>query len=98
MYYAYNNCSNLNAGTFYFYAKNISNATNCFYGKNNSRRYNIHVPANSKTLNTFIINNTSSLVGKAITWNTVTSASTGQIVEWYNTAYNIWIYANSAMA
>ena len=88
---AYSNCTNLNAGTFYFYAKNISNARNCFYGKNNSRRYNIHVPANSTTFNTFIFNNTRSLVGATITW---TNNGTCQ----YNTKYNIYIYANTSMA
>ena len=88
---AYRNCKNLNAGTFYFYAKNISNARNCFNGKNNSRRYNIHVPANSTTLNTFIINNSSSIIGKNITWTKSGS-------NYYNTTYNIYIYANTSMA
>ena len=64
----YYNCSNLSAGTSYFYSPNVSRAANCFYGKNNSRRYNIHVPANSTTLNTFLINTKSSLVGATITW------------------------------
>ena len=91
MAYAYYNCKNLNAGTFYFYSKNVSNARNCFYGKNNSRRYNIHVPANSTTLNTFIINNRYSIVGKNITW---TKSGT----YYYNRTYNIYIYANTSMA
>ena len=88
----YKNCKNLNAGTFYFYSKNVADARNCFYGKNNSRRYNIHVPANSTTFNTFIINNTRrSLVGATITW-------TNNGTCWYNTTYNIYIYANTSMA
>ena len=92
MAYTYYNCKNLNAGTFYFYSKNVSNAQNCFYGKNNSRRYNIHVPANSTTLNTFIKKTaTTSLVGKAITW-------TNNGTCWYNITYNIYIYANTSMA
>ena len=93
---AYRNCTNLNAGTFYFYSKNVANARNCFYGKNNSRRYNIHVPANSKTLNTFIINNIYSLVGKAITWNTTTDVN-GVITRYYNATYNICIFVNTSM-
>lgn len=89
---AYSNCPNLTAGTFYFYAKNIVNARSCFQGKNNARRYNIHVPANSKTLNTFIQNDSStSLVGTTITW-------TNNGTCWYNTKYNIYIYANTSMA
>ena len=88
----YKNCKNLNAGTFYFYSKNVADARNCFYGKNNSRRYNIHVPANSTTFNTFIINNTRrSLVGATITW-------TNNGTCWYNTTYNLYIYANTSMA
>lgn len=96
MAYTYYNCKNLNAGTFYFYSKNVSNARNCFYGKNNSRRYNIHVPANSTTLNTFIINNTYSLVGKAITWTTTTDVN-GVITRYYNATYNICIFVNTSM-
>jgi hypothetical protein len=91
MSYAYYNCNRLSASTVYWYSKNISNATNCFYGKNNSRRYNIHVPANSTTLNTLLINNTYSIVGAAITWTKSGS-------YYYNTAYNIRIYANTSMA
>ena len=87
----YKNCKNLNAGTFYFYSKNVANARNCFYGKNNSRRYNIHVPANSTTLNKFIKNtSTTSLVGATIIW-------TNNGTCWYNTTYNLYIYANTAM-
>ena len=82
---AYYNCKNLSAGDMYVYAPNIINVGNCFWGKNNSRRYNIHVPANSTTFNTFIINNASSLVGKTITY-------TNNGACWYNTAYNIYIY------
>ena len=96
MAYAYYKCANLIAGTFYFYAKNISNARRCFYGKNNSRRYNIHVPANSKTLNTFIINNASSLVGANITWTTTTDVN-GVITRYYNATYNICIFVNTSM-
>ena len=92
MAWTYYNCKNLNAGTFYFYSKNVTDARNCFYGKNNSRRYNIHVPANSTTFNTFIINNTRrSLVGATITW-----INNGTC--WYNPKYNIYIYANTSMA
>ena len=88
---AYYNCKKLNAGTFYFYSKVVSDARSCFQNKNNFRRYNIHVPANSTTLNTFIINNTNSIVGKAITW---TKMST----YYYNRTYNIYIYPNTSMA
>ena len=88
---AYYNCYNLNAGTFYFKSNKISKAYNCFYNKNNSRRYNIHVPSNSITLNTFLINNSDSLVGQNITW---TNAGT----YYYNKAYNIYIYPNSSLS
>lgn len=81
----YRSCRNLNECTVNWYAPNIINARNCFYGKNNSRKYNIHVPANSTTFNTMIINNTSSLVGTSITW-------TNNETCWYNTTYNIYIY------
>ena len=83
-------CNNLSAGTSYFYSHNVSDATNCFYGKNNSRRYNIHVPANSTTLNTFLKNDANSIVGAAITW-------TNQGTYYYNTTYNIYIYPNSSL-
>ena len=88
---AYYNCRNLNAGTFYFRAKNITNIAKCFYGKNTSRRYNIHIPAGSKTLN-LIYNTTNaySIVGATITWT-----NSGQ--NFYNTTYNIYIYANSSL-
>jgi hypothetical protein len=85
MIYTYYNCYNLNECTVNWYAPNIINAANCFYGKNNSRKYNIHVPANSKTFNTMIINNTKSLVGTSIRW-------TNNEICWYNTTYNIYIY------
>ena len=85
MYRAYDSCSNLSAGNQYWYSVNVSNVRNCFYGKNNSRRYNIHVSANSKTLNTCLISNASSLVGASITWTNAGS-------YYYNTRYNIYIY------
>ena len=87
---AYYGCRNLKAGTSYFYSHNVSNATCCFYGKNNSRRYNIHVPANSTTLNTFLKNDANSIVGVAITW-------TNQGTYYYNATYNIYIYPNSSL-
>ena len=91
MSYTYYNCRNLNAGTFYFRAKNITNIAKCFYGKNNSRRYNIHVPAGSNTLNLiYNTTNTYSIVGATITWT-----NSGQ--NFYNTTYNIYIYANSSL-
>jgi hypothetical protein len=89
MSYTYHTCKNLSAGNHYWYSNNVSNAFCCFDGKNNSRRYNIHVPANSKTLNT-CLNNESSLVGASITWTNAGS-------YYYNTAYNIYIYPNSSM-
>ena len=87
----YYGCVNLNADTFYIYAKNIQYAQECFSGKNNSRRYNIHVPANSVTFNTFINKTVYSLVGEVITW-------TNNGTCWYNTKYNLYIYANTSMA
>ena len=91
MAFTYSGCRNLNAGTFYFRAKNITDIASCFYGKNNSRRYNIHVPAGSNTLN-LIYNTTNaySIVGDTITWT-----NSGQ--NFYNTKYNIYIYANSSL-
>jgi hypothetical protein len=89
--HAYANCPNLSAGTSYFYSPNIATVAGCFFGKNNSRRYNIHVPADSKTLNTiYSITTPLSIVGANITW-------TNNGVNFYNTAYNIYIYANSSM-
>ena len=88
MAYAYYNCVNLNAGNSTWYAQNITNVKNCFYGKNNSRRYNIRVPADSVTLNTCLTNNEDSLVGVAITWSKALLNN-----YWYNSAYNIYIYA-----
>ena len=90
MWNTYAGCRNLNEGTFYFYSNKVSQAQNCFYYKNNLRRYNIHVPAGSKTLQTFFINNTQSIVGVPITW-------TNEGNNFYNTAYNIYIYANTSM-
>ena len=69
---AYRNCKNLfsDGGDAYFYSKNIENAAGCFRGKNNSIRYNIHVPANSTTLNTFLKTTAAtSLVNASITWS-----------------------------
>ena len=66
-------------------------AINCFYGKNNSRRYDIHLPANSQSWNTFIINNTSSIVGANITWTIDTNGC------YYNTVYNIYLHPNTSM-
>jgi hypothetical protein len=85
MGYTYYNCYNLTGDAIYFYSNKINNVRNCFYGKNNSRQYNIHVPANSTTLTTCLISNTSSLVGATITY-------TNNGTCYYNTAYNIYIY------
>ena len=85
MFSTYSNCRNLNEGTSYFYSHNVENANGCFYGKNNSRRYNIHIPANSTTLNTFLINNNNSIVNDNITWTNAGS-------YYYNSTYNIYIY------
>ena len=84
--YAYYSCKNIIKGTIKWYAKNITNACNCFGNKNVFVKFNIYVVANSKTLNTFLINNTKSIVGKNITW-------TQDGTKYYNTAYNIYIYA-----
>jgi hypothetical protein len=90
MNYTYKDCTNIAAGTYIFYSNNISSAQGCFEGKLNNRRFNIHVPNNSKTLNTFIINNNLSLVNNNITWT-----KSGR--NYYNTVYNIYIYANTSL-
>ena len=90
MSYTYGFCYSLKVDTSYFYSHNVSNAKNCFCGKSKYRRYNIHIPANSITLNTFLKNDANSIVGEAITW-------TNQGTYYYNTTYNIYIYPNSSL-
>lgn len=90
MYGTYIGCPNSVQGTSYFYSPNVENALRCFYGKNNSLRFNVHVPVNSTTLNTFLISNSKSIVGANITWTNTDS-------YYYNTAYNIYIYPNSSL-
>lgn len=85
MAYAYSNCRNLTGDNIRFYSKNITSIMACFEFKNNTRRFNIHVPSNSKTLNTCLINNTWSMVKANITWTNAGS-------YYYNATYNIYIY------
>ena len=87
MTYSYYYCSEM-YGNSYFYSPNVSTMTNCFYGRNTANVLSIYTVANSTTMNTILINNTSSLVGAPITW-TDDTATTGC---YYNTAYNIYIY------
>ena len=85
MAHAYGNCKKLSAGNVYIYYNQVVNMTGCFAEKNNSRRFNIHVPANSTTLNKCLYNNSLSIVNANITWTTSGS-------NYYNKAYNIYIY------
>lgn len=93
---AYRNCPNIPKGNIYIYSKNVTNATGCFGGKNNSRIYNIHVPANSTTWNTFLRNTTQSIVGNKITW-TIYDSTWLTVHSVYNAKYGIYIYANTSM-
>ncbi len=83
----YYNCPNIH-GNFYVLSNNINDATNCFGGKDNGKRLNIYVSENSTSLNTCLYNNTSSLVGKNITWTNNYNVNKC----YYNTVYNIYIY------
>ena len=83
---AYGYCSNLTAGsTMYVYNNNVTNFSDCFYSKNKSRRINIKAYLNTNTWNKLKIDNTHSIVGANITWNTYNNGG------FYNTAYNIYI-------
>ncbi len=75
MAYCFYNCNKWTANfNMYIYSRNVVNAVNCFYNKYASRYINVHVPANSTTLNTFLKNTAAdSVVGKAITWSHNTS-------------------------
>jgi hypothetical protein len=91
MAYAFYNCTglfNVNS-TIYVYSKNISNAACCLYGKNAARYLNIYVPANSLTLNSFIVNTANSILGKAMVWSHNSSNKC-----YYNTTsgYRVKIY------
>ena len=90
MAFTYYNCRNL-SGDMYCYSRNIANFDHCFYNKNNSKRINIHANPSSKTWSTLFANNTANtVVGNAITWTQDGS-------NYYNTAYNIYIYANTSL-
>lgn len=90
MYYTYRNCRNL-ANIGYFYSPNVTNVKNCFYNWSTRKQLSLYVLENSTTLNTCLITNTNSLVGKNITWTTV-NYSDGNIYYYCNSAYNIYIY------
>ena len=82
-------CLNIGANA-YFFSNRVYNATNCFGGKNNSRRLNIYVPSTGyntsyNTLQKCLYTNAQSLVGTTISWTKSGS-------NYYNTAYNIYIY------
>ena len=83
----YQYCYNL-AGNAYFYSNNISYAPNCFNGRYNTAALKIYVNNGTNSLNTLLINNSRSLVGKNITW-TNNVATNGY---YYNAQYNIYIY------
>ena len=91
MAYTFYNCNKWTANfNMYIYSPNVTNAVNCFYNKYASRYINVHVPANSTTLNTFIKNTAAeSILGKAVTWTHNASNKC-----YYNTtnAYRIRIY------
>lgn len=82
---AYRYCHNIKSNA-YFYSNNISYAYSCFAGKQNSKRLNIYVPENSTTLNTFLYNNTSSILGANVTWIYDESGC------YYNGTYSTYIY------
>ena len=86
MFQTYYNCTNLSSNG-YFYSNKITNVCNCFYSRNTSNRLDLYVPENSTTLNTCLVTNSYSLVGKTVTWtNDMTNNSC-----YYNTYYNIYI-------
>lgn len=82
---AYRYCYNIKSNA-YFYSNNISYAYSCFEGKKSSKRLNIYVPENSTTLNTFLFNNTRSILGVNVTW------AYDQSGCYYNGTYNTFIY------
>lgn len=88
----YSNCYNL-ASNGYFYSSRISNIQNCFYGKPNTKSLNLYLPANSTSLTTALINNTSSMVGANITWTDDMATNN----RYYNAQYNIYIYPVSSV-
>ena len=86
MPYCYWNCKKIGPNA-YIYSTSVVNAWSAFGNKDYNRRLNIYVPKNSTTLNTYLINNSQSIVYSNITW-TNDMATNGY---YYNTAYNIYI-------
>jgi hypothetical protein len=82
MSYAYHNCKNL-YGDMYVRSYFVDNVEGCFLYRNNSRRLNIYIPANAPTTATFFKSDSGLIDG--ITW-------TNSGTNFYNTAYNIYVY------
>lgn len=83
----YASCNNL-ASNAYFYSAKITNMQKCFSPRNIYKYLNLYLPANSTSLTTALINNTSSMVGASIAWTNDMAANN----RYYNTQYNIYIY------
>ena len=62
------------------------------FGNETQYRWLIHIPENSKTINAIYNNTTAttSIIDKAIIWTNSGS-------NFYNTAYNIYIYTNASI-
>lgn len=90
---AYRDCDNIGPNA-YVLGDIVLNAANCFMNKD-SRKLNIFVPENSSfTLNSFLVNNSQSIVGTYITWTNAMDISGC----YYNTQYNTYIYPISNVA
>jgi hypothetical protein len=72
MHEAYYGCANL-SNIAYIYSNEVTDVTNCFYGRDNTKTLYIYVPTTGNTLNTFLTNTASSIIGEPITWADYTS-------------------------
>ena len=72
MFGTYYGCTNL-SNIAYIYSNEVTDVTNCFYGRDNTKTLYIYVPTTGNTLNTFLTNTASSIIGEPITWADYTS-------------------------
>jgi len=66
MWFTYQNCYNL-YGNMYMYSPNVETMIGCFSGRNKENDLNIYVLENSKSLESCLHYNISSIVGEEVT-------------------------------
>ena len=75
------------SGNINILSTKINNVRNMLYNKSNSKRINVFVPNGSTTNTCFSYTGTTSVVGGSITWTIDTENNCS-----YNTARNIYVY------